>query len=64
MRPKKTLEQGMLLDAKYVMDNVLPDLKDLYEMVPVMLHPNLEQFIKDFKSNLAGYDVSGRYVEK
>jgi hypothetical protein len=54
----------MLLDAKYVMDNVLPDLKDLYEMVPVMLHPNLEQFIKDFKSNLAGYDVSGRYVEK
>lgn len=61
---KKTLEHGMLLDGKKVMDDAIPDLSDLYEMVPVMLHPQLEQFIKDFKSTLAECDVSDRYVEK
>jgi hypothetical protein len=61
---RKTLEHGMLLDAKYVLDNAVPDLRDLYEMVPVMLHSQLEQFIKEFKSTLAECDVSDRYEEK
>jgi len=61
---KKTLEHGMLLDAKYVMVDAIPDFHDLYEMVPVMLHPQLDQFIKDFKSTLAECDVSERYEEK
>lgn len=60
----KILVHGMLLDAKYVMVDAIPDLHDLYEMVPVMLHPQLDQFIKDFKSTLAECDVSDRYEEK
>lgn len=61
---KKTLEHGMLLDAKKVMDDALPDFKDLYEMVPAMLHSDLEAFIKDFKATLADCDVADRYNEK
>ena len=47
------LTNGMILDAKRIMDDVLPDMNELYEMVPHMLHPNLEQFIRDFRSGLA-----------
>lgn len=62
--PKKTLDHGMLLDAKKVMDDAIPDLQDLYEMVPAILHTNLEVFIKEFKSTLAECDVADQYVEK
>lgn len=58
------LNHGMLLDAKQVMDDALPDLKDLYELVPEKLHTDLEVFIRDFKKTLAGCDVADRYVEK
>lgn len=61
---KKTLEHGMLLDAKRVMDNAIPDLQDLYEMVPAKLHLQLLGFIEQFKSTLAECDVSERYEEK
>lgn len=56
---RKKLQHGQLLDSKKVMDDAVPDLQDLYEMVPVMLHSDLEQFIKDFNSTLAECDVSG-----
>jgi hypothetical protein len=61
---KLTLEHGMLLDAKKVMDNAIPDLKDLFELVPERLHSELEVFIRDFKKTLAGCDVSDNYTEK
>jgi hypothetical protein len=53
----------LLLDGKMVNNDVLPDLQDLYEMVPIMLHSNLEVFIKEFKANLVKCDVSKKYME-
>lgn len=58
---KKTLDHGMLLDAKRVMDNAIPDLQDLYEMVPAKLHLHLLGFIEQFKSTLAECDVSEQH---
>lgn len=55
---RKQLEQDMILDAKRVLDNAIPDLQDLYEMVPPMLHSQLETFIREFKSTLAMCAVS------
>lgn len=58
------ITNGMLLDAKQVMDDAIPDLQDLYELVPGKLHADLDAFIKDFKRTLACCDVADRYVEK
>jgi len=58
------LNHGMLLDAKKVIDVALPDLQDLYELVPERLAAELDVFIRDFKKTLAGCDVADRYVEK
>lgn len=58
MRVRKNLQHGMLLDSKKVMDDAIPDLQDLFEMVPAMLHIDLEHFISDFKHTLAECDVS------
>lgn len=58
------LKQEMLLDAKKVMDEALPYLQDLYELVPAKLAADLATWIRDFKKSLARCDVVDKYVEK
>lgn len=58
------IEHGMLLDGKKVMDNALPDLHRLYELVAKPLHKKLSDYLTEFEEALAECDVSDRYEEK
>lgn len=60
--PKKKLEHGMLLDGKYVMDNL--DWSPIKKLVPEALHDKLEECIENIEDDLAGCDVSDQYEEK
>jgi hypothetical protein len=60
----REVEHGMLLDGKSVMDDALPELQDLFELVPERLKDDLSEVLDRFKDTLAGCDVSSRYVEK
>lgn len=62
-RPTK-VDHGMLLDGKSVMDDALPELQDLKELVPEKLHGHLDEVLDRFQETLAGCDVSERYEEK
>lgn len=65
MKEKKTeVEHGMLLDGKSVMDDALPELQDLRELVPEKLHGHLDEVLERFKETLASCDVQERYEEK
>lgn len=59
-----TLEHGMLLDAKTVMDDAWCVLQDLQKLVPEALHEQLATLILRFESELAQCDVAERYEEK
>ena len=54
----------MLLDAKSVMDNVLPDLEQIRELVPEVLQHRFEEAIARFYDTLCECDVANEYVEK
>lgn len=58
----KTLDHGMLLDGKQVMDNL--NWAPLKELVPEKLHEELEAVIEGIESDLAECDVSDDYEEK
>lgn len=60
----KTLKHGMLLDAKNVMDDALPELAMIRELIPEKLHGEFEKLIESFEDTLCSADVSGDYVEK
>lgn len=60
----KTLKHGMLLDAKSVMDDALPELAMLRELIPEKLHDEFDDIIASFEDTLCSADVSGDYVEK
>lgn len=60
----KKLEHGMLLDAKSVMDNALPDLAQLKELIPAKLHDEFDRLIARFEDTLCGADVRDVYLEK
>jgi hypothetical protein len=61
----KKLEHGLLLDAKYVMDNAMPSLrKSLSNLVPPKLHEELEGILCVFEEELVECDVANDYVEK
>jgi hypothetical protein len=60
----REVEHGMLLDGKSVMDDALPELQDLAELIPERLHDDFFDIMERFKDTLAGCDVSSRYVEK
>ena len=63
-RPLKTLDHGMLLRAKDVMDDALPDLAAIKELVPERLHKEFDHLVARFEDTLCGCDVSDQYVEK
>jgi hypothetical protein len=63
-RKLKSLQHGMLLDAKSVMDDALPDLQNLLELIPEKLHAEANLIIDQFEDTLVGADVASDYVEK
>lgn len=58
------LRHGMLLDAKSVMDDAMPDLEMLRELIPPVLHERYEKIVRRFEDTLCDADVSDQYEEK
>lgn len=58
------LQHGMLLDAKSVMDDAMPDLEQLRELIPEKLHDEFESLLQRFEDTLVSADVQDRYEEK
>lgn len=63
MSPKR-LRHGMLLDAKSVMDDAMPDLDQIRELIPECLHGKFKKLLESFEDTLCGADVQDDYVEK
>ena len=59
----KRLSHGMLLDAKCVMDDALPDLAEIRQLIPEMLHDVFDKAVARFEDSLCYADVSKRYKE-
>lgn len=59
----KRLQHGMLLDAKSVMDDAMPDLEAIRELVPECLHDKLDNLIRRFEDTLCEADAADRYTE-
>ena len=59
----KRLHHGMLLDAKSVMDDALPDLEQIRELIPEVLHGQFDKLVATFEETLCYCDVSDRYTE-
>ncbi len=60
----RSLRHGMLLNAQLVMDNAMPDLVWLKDLVPVKLHGELAKVLADFEDTLCHCDVASDYEEK
>lgn len=57
-RKLQTLEHGMLLRSKIVMDNALPELAEIKELVPECLHDRLDKLIERFEDTLCEADIA------
>lgn len=62
MKPR-TLDHGMLLRAKSVMDDALPELEQIKELIPECLHSKFDKIIESFEDTLCTADVSSEYQE-
>jgi len=56
----KRLNHGMYLDSKRVMDNALPTLERIKELVPLKLHQELDEIFSMFEDDLVACDISDR----
>jgi len=56
-----SVEQWHLLDGKSVLDDALPGLMEIYDLVPKGLHDDLNAILTLFKHDLALCDVSKEY---
>ena len=63
-REMKTVSHGMLLRGKSVMDDALPDLHEIRELVPERLHDELDKILARFEDTLCECDVADDYQEK
>jgi hypothetical protein len=54
----------MLLDSKSVMDDAMPDLEEIRELIPEKLHDNFDRLVARFEDTLCECDVSDEYTEK
>ena len=59
----QSLRHGMLLDAKCVMDDALPDLDQIRELIPEKLHKEFERLVARFEDTLCECDVSRKYSD-
>ncbi len=64
MKPLRELHHGMLLDSKSVMDDAMPDLAQIKELIPECLHDRFDKIIADFEDTLCCCDVASDYEEK
>ncbi len=64
MAKLRTLEHGMLLRAKHVMDNAMGELEQIKELIPVRLHAEFDKMIAQFEDTLCTADVQNDYQEK
>ncbi len=58
------LHHGMLLRAKNVMDDALPDLEQIRKLIPERLHGEFDKLIARFEDTLCTADVADEYTEK
>ncbi len=64
MKPLRELHHGMLLDSKTVMDDAMPDLAQIKELIPECLHDRFDKMVANFEDTLCHCDVASDYVEK
>lgn len=64
MASRQRLHHGMLLDSKAVMDDAMPDLDRIRELIATPLHREFDRIVAIFEDTLCSADVSYRYVEK
>jgi hypothetical protein len=60
----RRLQHGMLLDSKTVMDDAMPDLEAIKELIPERLHKEFETILEQFEDTLCGCDVADEFTEK
>lgn len=58
MAKLQTLEHGMILRSKNVMDDAMCELAAIKELVPECLHDRLERLIAQFEDTLCTADIS------
>lgn len=61
MAKLKTLNHGMLLRAKNVMDDAMCELEALKVLIPPCLHKKADEIIAGFEDTLCSADVSDQY---
>jgi hypothetical protein len=60
----RQLRHGMLLDAKRVMDNALPELVEIKQLIPEKLHEDFDRLLERFEDTLCTADVRNLFTEK
>lgn len=55
---RRRIQHGMIFRAKNVMDDALPELGNLRELVPERLHGELDKVIALFEDTLCDCDIS------
>ncbi len=58
---KQTLRHGMLLRGKSVMDDAMPELEQIRELIPEKLHGEFGLLIREFEDTLCQCDVAEHY---
>jgi hypothetical protein len=60
----KKLEHGLLLRSKFVIDNAIPNLENIRNLIAPPLHNRFDELTADFCDSLCECDVSDDYIEK
>ncbi len=62
-RKLRTLHHGMLLDSKSVMDEAMPELGAIRELIPAKLHGDFQRLLDRFEDYLCECDVRDDYLD-
>lgn len=61
----KKLEHGMYLDAKSVLDDAMPTLREgLFDLVPLKLHQDLDEVLAKFEDELVECEYKPFWTER
>lgn len=61
---KNKVEHGMLLDGKYLMDDVIYQFEKFKKLIPECLHDEADEIAALIEHEMTLCDVSERYVER
>jgi hypothetical protein len=53
----RNLKEGMTLDSKHIMEEAMPELERIRELVPERLHLDFEDILEDFEDEMAEAEI-------